>query len=104
MRVNSASWGLMKRSWAWCSTKEEFELECTIPTVKHDGSDVKCWAYFSLSGVGSLIFIDDNMTGESYREILENNLLKYEEKLGMSHDWILQYDDDPKHRAAIVAN
>ena len=53
--------------------------------------------------MGSLIFIDGTMTGESYREILENNLLK-SVKLGMSHDWIFQYDNDPKHRTAIVAN
>ena len=42
--------------------------------------------------------------GESYREVLENNLLKSLEKLGMSHDWIFQHDNDPKHRDAIVAN
>ena len=72
----------------WRSVKEELELECTIPTVKHGGSDVKCWACLTSSGVGSLIFIDGNMTGKSYREILENNLLKSVEKLSMSHDWI----------------
>ena len=44
------------------------------------------------------------MTGESYREILENNLLKSVDQLGMSHDWIFQHDNDPKHRAVIVAN
>ena len=44
------------------------------------------------------------MTGESYREILENNLLKFVEKLGTSHDWIFQHDNDPKHMATIVAN
>ena len=54
--------------------------------------------------MGSLIFIDDHMMSESYREILENNFLKSVEKLGMSDDWIFQHDNDPKHRAAIVAN
>ena len=44
------------------------------------------------------------MTGEPYREILENNLLKSVEKLGISHDWIFQHDNDPKHKTAIVAN
>ena len=72
----------------WRSPKEEIGPECTIPTVKHGGGSVKCWACFSSSGVGRLIFIDGNMTGESYQEILENNLLKSIEKLGMSHDWI----------------
>ena len=88
----------------WRSPKKEFGLECSIPTVKHDGGNVKCWACFSSSDVGSLIFIDGNMTGESYRKILENNLLKSVEKLGMSDDWIFQHDNDLKHRAAIVAN
>ena len=88
----------------WHSPKEEFVAECTIPTVKHGVDNVKCWHCFSSSGVGRLIFIDDNMTGESSREILENNLLKSVEKLRMSDDWIFQHDNDPKHRAAIVAN
>ena len=88
----------------WRSPKEEFEPECTIPTVKHGDGNVKCWACFSSSGVSSLIFIDGNMTGESYREILENILLKSVEKLGMSLDWIFQHGNDPKHRAVIVAN
>ena len=44
------------------------------------------------------------MTGESYREILENDLLKSVDKLGMSDDWIFHHDNDPKHRTAIVAN
>ena len=88
----------------WRSPKEEFGPECTIPTVKHGGGNVKCWGCFSSSGVGSLLFIDGNMTGESYREILENNLLKSVEKLGMSDGWIFQHDNDSKHRAVIVAN
>ena len=92
------------RVMVWRSAKEQFGPECTIPTIKHGGSNVKCWGCFSSSGVNSLIFIDGNMAGESYREILENNLLKSVEKLDMSHDWIFQHDNDPKHRAAIVAN
>ena len=88
----------------WHSPKEAFVAECTIPTVKHGVGNVKCCRCFSSSGVGRLIFIDDNMTGESSREILENNLLKSVEKLRMSDDWIFQHDNDPKHRAAIVTN
>ena len=88
----------------WCSPKEEFGPECTIPTVKHGHGNVKCWACFSSSGVGTFIFIDGNMTGELSTEILEKNLLKYVEKLGMSDDWVFQHDNDGKHRAAIVAN
>ena len=87
----------------WYSLKEEFEFECTIPTVKHGTCNVKCLGCFSSSGVSILVFIDGNMTGKSYGKILENNMLKSVEKLGMSHDWIFQHDNDPKHRATIVA-
>ena len=55
---------------AWRSTKEELEPRCTVPTVKHGGGNVKCWGYFSSSSVGNLVFIDGNMTGELYRDIL----------------------------------
>ena len=89
---------------AWRSAKEEFGPECTIPTVKHGGGNVKCWSCFSSSGVDSLIFIDGSMTGRSYREILENHLLKSVENLGMNHDWIFQHNNESKHRVAIIAN
>lgn len=88
----------------WRSPKEEFNPRCTVPTVKHGGGNVKCWGCFSSAGVGELIFIDGNMTGEAYREILDNNLLKSVQKLGLSHDWVFQHDNDPKHRAAVVTN
>ena len=39
--------------------------------VKHGGGNVKCCTCFSSSGVGNLTFIDDNMTDESDRQILE---------------------------------
>ena len=85
----------------WCSPKEEFALKYIVLTVKHGSSNVKCWDCFSSLGMDSLIFIDANMTGELYQEIIENDLLKSAQKLDMSHDWIFQHDND---RAAIVAN
>lgn len=88
----------------WRSPKEEFDPKCTVPTVKHGGGNVKCWGCFSSSGVGELVFIDGNMTGEAYREILEKNLSKSVENLGLSNDWVFQHDNDPKHRSAIVTN
>ena len=68
----------------WRSPKEEFGPECTIPIAKHGGGNVKCWACFLSSGAGNLIFIDGETMGESCRQILEYNLLKSVEKLGMN--------------------
>ena len=88
----------------WRTPKEEFNPMCTVPTVKHDGRSVMCWGCFSTSGVGNLVFIDGNMPGEMYRDILEKNLLQSVKKLKMKKDWVFQQDNDPKHRAAIVTN
>jgi len=88
----------------WRTTKEELDPKCTVPTVKHGGGNVKCWGCFSSSGVGNLIFIDGNMTGEVYRDILDKNLLQSVKNLKMDKDWIFQHDNDPKHTASIAAN
>ena len=55
----------------WRSTKEELEPRCTVPTVKHGEGNAKCGGCLSSSGVGNLVFIDGNMTGELYRDILQ---------------------------------
>ena len=47
-----------------------------VPTVKHGGGNVKCWGSFSSSGVGNLVFIDGNKTGEVYHDILQRNLFE----------------------------
>ena len=49
----------------WRMPKEEFDPKYTVPTVKHAavGGNVKSWSCFSTIGVGTLVFIDGNMTG-----------------------------------------
>ena len=86
------------------TTKEELDSQCTVPTVKYGGGSIKCWGCFSSSGVTDLVFIDGNMLGELYRDILQKNLLQSVKNLNMDKDWTFQYDNDPKHRAAIVTN
>ena len=58
------------------TAQEAFDPRCTIPTVKHRGGNVKCWDCISSSGVGNLVFIDGNMTGEVCRDTLQGNLFE----------------------------
>ena len=88
----------------WRSTKEELKPRCTLTTVKHGGENVKCWGCFSSSGVGNLVFTDENMTGELHRDILQKNMLQSAKKLNRAKDWCFQHDNDPKHTARIVTN
>ena len=55
----------------WRTPKEDFSIKCTVATVKHGGRTMVCWGYFSSSEVANLVFIDGNMIGNAYRNILD---------------------------------
>ena len=42
------------------------------------------------------------MTGEVYHDILQRNLFESVKKLNLGRNWVLQHDNDQKHRAHIV--
>ena len=42
------------------------------------------------------------MTEEVYHDILRRNLFESVKKLNLERNWVLQHDNDPKHRAHIV--
>ena len=67
----------------WRTPQEVFDPRCTVHTVKHGGGNVKCWGSLSSSAVGNLVFIDGNMTGEVYRNILQRNLFESVKKLNV---------------------
>jgi transposase len=90
------------RIFVWRKPNEEFAPECTKGTVKYGGGNVKVWGCFSYDGVGELVFIDEIMTGQIYKEILQANLFKSARKLFKRRKWIYQQDNDPKHTCRIV--
>nr|XP_057929893.1 rap guanine nucleotide exchange factor-like 1 isoform X2 [Doryrhamphus excisus] len=71
----------------------------TIPTVKFGGGSIMAWGCFSACGTGRLHIIEGIMTGEKYRDILDQNLLSSARLLKMKRGWIFQQDNDPKHTA-----
>ena len=88
----------------WRTPREELDPKCTVPTVKHGGGNVKVWGCFSTAGVGRLVFIEGNMTGQMYADILEGNLFQSVKQLKLGKHWIMQQDNDPKHRSRLVTN
>ena len=88
----------------WRMPKKEFDAKYIVPTVKHVGGNVKCWGCYSAAGVSTLVFIDGNMIGKTYRDILEDNIFESEKKLNLNNTWIFQHDNEPKHRSYVVAH
>jgi len=77
---------------------ERLKLECMKGTVKHGGGNVMVWGAMCSQGVGYFVHIDEIMTGEVYRLILDANLLPSAEFLMHGQEsWIFQQDNDPKH-------
>lgn len=74
-----------------------------IRTVKHPVK-VNAWACFSASGFGEIICFERNLDAKFMCTIYEKGLLPSVQKLfGEDNlDWVLQEDNDPKHRSKLA--
>jgi hypothetical protein len=62
------------------------------------------WACMSTSGVGEMAFIDGNLTGEQFKDILEHKLAPAVAALFPDGSFKFQMDNDPKHKAEVVSS
>ena len=67
----------------WRTPQEAFDSRYTVLIVKQGGGNVKCWDSFSSSSVGNLVLIDENMSGEVNRDILQRYLFESVKKLNV---------------------
>ena len=80
---------------------KELDPKYTKKTVKHGGSSVMVWGCFASCGVGPIVEINGNMTGEIYKDILKENLKNdFIDNLPLL--WTFQQDNDPKHCSKVV--
>ncbi|CAK9813888.1 Transposable element Tc1 transposase [Anthophora plagiata] len=86
----------------WRKSKEELNPRHLQPTVKHGGGSVMVWACISAHGVGELVFIDDILDKNRYLQILQNNLKKSADNMGLQNGIKFYQDNDPKHKSRIV--
>ena len=55
----------------WRITSEALDSKCTFPVIKHGEGNVKCWHCMSSLGIENLVFIDQHMAEQVYRDILQ---------------------------------
>jgi transposase len=73
-----------------------------IRSVKHP-MKVHVWGCFSASGFGKIFCFVQNLNAKFMITVYEKGLLPSVEKLfGADNTWILQEDNDPKHRSKLV--
>ena len=73
-------------------------------TVKHS-QKLHVWGCFSNFGFGKLYLFEENLDANPMTKICENALLPFISMLfsDLSTDWILQEDNDPKHKSKIAS-
>ena len=86
-----------RKVWQFAGRRKVFR------TVKHPPK-VHVWGCFSSQGFGKLICFQQNLDAYFMCNIYERGLLAsaYEHFGEESEDWILQEDNDPKHRSKIA--
>jgi transposase len=86
-----------KKVWQFARNKKVFR------TVKHPPK-IHVWGCFSASGFGKLVCFQRNLDANFMCSIYEQGLLASARELfGEGNiDWILQEDNDPKHRSKIA--
>ncbi len=52
--------------------------------------------------IGNLVFIEETMTAEIFKDILLKHLLPSAKRLGILKTFVLQMDNDSKHKAKIM--
>lgn len=91
------------RVWAWKRASEPLQSKHVLQTVKHIGGNIKVWSCITYDGVGFIVHIEQNLTKEIYKSILEEDLLNSMADYKMKQeDVIFQQDNDPKHTSKMV--
>jgi hypothetical protein len=90
------------KSQVWRRSGEAYENKAT---KKKDGNGrIMFWGYVSHSGMGNMDILKENLTGARYVKLLEENLLASAEKMSLGSDFVIQQDNDPKHRSRLAKN
>lgn len=90
-----------RRKRTWIPKGKQLQSKYTQATVKHGGGSLLVWGCFSWKGVGKIVKIDGIMTGQTYVNILQENLGPSVRKMKMGR-YIFQQDNDPKHTSKVA--
>jgi hypothetical protein len=78
-----------------------FDPKYTVATVKHGGGNIMVWGGFSYDGIGPLHRVSGILDQHQYKDIMERVMLPHA-RTKMPDGWVMQQDNDPKHKAKSV--
>ncbi|KAK3510447.1 hypothetical protein QTP70_006837 [Hemibagrus guttatus] len=87
------------QSSVWRKKKTAHQHENTIPPVKYGGESIMVSGGFAASGPGPLAIVEGTMNSQVYQDILKNNLKVTVCKLKLRRSWVMEQDNDSKHKS-----
>jgi transposase len=94
--------GPQGQTWVQRPLGEAFNPVYCMEKEKHPPK-IHVWGCMSAAGVGRIHVFTENLTGELYKEILKQHLMKSVEMFWPTGIWHFQQDNDPKHTSKIVS-
>ena len=86
----------------WRAPGQELQQQ-HLQMTEHQGPSLHVWAGISFSGKTELVFLEGNVTANSYADLLQNHLVPFvNNEFGGPSNCILQDDNATPHRAAAV--
>ena len=86
----------------WRQPKEKYDVDCLVPTFKHGGGGVMIWGCFVNNLLGPLVVINGKITGEAYKNLLNEHLLQFLDELEEPNNYTFQDDNARVHTARVV--
>ena len=80
---------------------ERLRDECVQPRVAGGGGSVHVWGAICADGKSQLVILDRNVTGDVYRQLLDQELLPWARGM-FGNNFRYQDDNAPVHRARVV--
>lgn len=85
---------LVTKSYVYQSGKEMLNCKYPVPTFKHDGGSIMCWAGFAARAQIADSIMEKK---KGYHGIFQHNLKPSVRKLKLGYNFELQHDNDPEH-------
>ena len=92
------------RVYVWRQSKEAFNLDCLLPTVKHGGGSVMVWAAISWRSLGPIVALHGRINSKDYLNTLGDQVHPMCQTLFPEGDCIFQDDNALIHTAHIIKN
>ncbi|KAK3524814.1 hypothetical protein QTP86_007598 [Hemibagrus guttatus] len=67
--------------------------------LKYGGGSIMVWGCFAASGPGPLAIVEVKINSQVYQDIQKDNLKVAVRKLKLRRSWVMQQDNDPKHKS-----